>query len=264
MHYLIIFLIRLITDRDWTLSSLSSRIKRIFSRLWDLVRRLWKACIFLIKWIRRLFVLWTLMFCIWITCFWIWLLLSDLNINNQSLNLMVNPRIIIPLWILILSFSFWTIAWIFRLKWTPIKNRFVHFLALIIAIIWCIRIWAEWIWFLWMKRYTYNFPIELWNVPTSWYISIETMDRIDANKPKIYYELYRWDEFKAEFESIGDEWRPHHLHMISIKGLEKKFRVLFRRPTRQRQNGRRHHPRRPEPSRHRHHHQALCLQQPGG
>ena len=23
-------------------------------------------------------------------------------------------------------------------------------------------------------------------------------------------------EFKAEFESIGDEWRPHHLHMISI------------------------------------------------
>lgn len=23
-------------------------------------------------------------------------------------------------------------------------------------------------------------------------------------------------EFKAEFESIGDEWRPHHLHLISI------------------------------------------------
>ena len=22
--------------------------------------------------------------------------------------------------------------------------------------------------------------------------------------------------FKAEFESIGDEWRPYHLHMISI------------------------------------------------
>ncbi len=198
--YLIIFLIRLIADRDWALSSLSSRIKRIFSRLWDRVRRLWKVCIFLIKWLRRLFVLWTLLFCIWITCFWVCLLFSGLNINNQYLKLMVNPWIIIPLWILILSFSFWTIAWIFRLKWTPIKNRFVHFLALIIAIFWCIWLCAEWIWFLWMQRYTYNFPIDLWDVPTLWYVSIETMDRIDANKPRIYYELYRWDEFKAEFE----------------------------------------------------------------
>lgn len=198
--YLIIFLIRLITDRDWTLSSLSSRIKRIFSRLWDWIRRIWKNTWRLIKWIRRIFVCGVLLCCIWMLCWWIWLMISDLTIGNQSFKMMFSIWSLIALWCLILSFSFWFIAWIFRIKWTPIKNRLAHFIALIIAIGWCIWLWAEWIWYIWMQRYTYNFPIDLWEVPTSWYVSIETMDRIDENKPKIYYELYRWDEFKAEFE----------------------------------------------------------------
>ena len=198
--YLIIFLIRFVTDRVWALSSVSAWIKRILSRLWDWIRWLWKNIWNIIKWIRRLFVCGVLLICIWMLCVWIWLFFSDLTINNQSLRLTVNPWMFVPLWLLILSFSFRFIAWIFRIKWTPIKNRVPHFLALIIAIVWCVRIWAEWIWFIWTQRYTYNSPIDLWDVPTSGFVSIETMDRVDENKPKIFYELYRWDKFKAELE----------------------------------------------------------------
>ena len=198
--YLVIFLIRFVTDKENAIMWASEKWKRIATRLWDWIRRIWKNTWRLIKWIRRIFVCEVLLCCIWILCWWIWLMISDLTIGNQSFKMMFSIWSLIALWCLILSFSFWFIAWIFRVKWTPIKNRLAHFIALVIAIGWCIWLWAEWIWYIWMQRYTYNFPIDLWEVPTSWFVSFETMDRIDENKPKIYYELYRWDEFKAEFE----------------------------------------------------------------
>ena len=199
--YLTAFLIRFVTDKENAIIWTSDGSKRIATRLWDWVRWIWKSTGSILKWIWRLFVCGVLLFCIWLMCAWIWLLISDLTVqSNQSLKMMVNPIRLIPLWLLILAFAFWFIAWIFRLRWNPIKNWFAHFLALIVAIVGCVWIWAEWIWFIWMHRYTYNIPIDLWEIPASWFISMETMGNIDASKPRIYYELHEGNELKAEFE----------------------------------------------------------------
>ena len=69
--YLVIFLIRFVTDRQWASDSISSRIKRIVSRIWDRIRRLYKTFFHIIK--RAFLICWSLFLIFIIVCLWVFL-----------------------------------------------------------------------------------------------------------------------------------------------------------------------------------------------
>jgi len=130
--YLVIFLIRFVTDREWALKSISSRIKRIISRIWDRIRRLYKKFFSLIK---RAFLIWWSLFLIFILI-WLWVFLYYLCFWFVKWN--IDYITIFP-WIT----KLWVILWIicaFILLLASIgfmiKKKLLNATSIIIAI-WC-------------------------------------------------------------------------------------------------------------------------------
>ena len=126
--YLVIFLIRFVTNRELASASVSDGVKRIISRLWDWIRFLWKV-------VKRWFVLCCALFLIWIII-WLWVVLYYLitgfiysNIDYSALFPAITKR-----WVLSGIIS----AFIFLLAliWILFKKKFTNNAALIIAI-WC-------------------------------------------------------------------------------------------------------------------------------
>lgn len=126
--YLIIFLIRFVTNRELASASVSEGVKRIISRLWDWIRFLWKV-------VKRWFVLCCALFLIWIIV-WLWVVLYYLitgfiysNIDYSALFPAITKR-----WVMSGIIS----AFIFLLAliWILFKKKFTNNAALIIAI-WC-------------------------------------------------------------------------------------------------------------------------------
>ena len=126
--YLIIFLIRFVTNRELASASVSDGLKRIISRLWDWIR-------FLCKVVKRWFVLCCALFLIWIII-WLWVVLYYLitgfiysNIDYSALFPAITKR-----WVMSGIIS----AFIFLLAliWILFKKKFTNNAALIIAI-WC-------------------------------------------------------------------------------------------------------------------------------
>ena len=126
--YLIIFLIRFITDRELASASISNWVKRIISRLWDWIRFLWKV-------VKRWFILCCALFLIWIIV-WLWVVLYYLitgfiysNIDYSALFPAITKR-----WVasgIVSAFIF-----LLALIWILFKKKFTNNAALIIAI-WC-------------------------------------------------------------------------------------------------------------------------------
>ena len=126
--YLVIFLIRFVTNRELASASVSDWVKRIISRLWDWIRFFWKV-------VKRWFVLCCALFLIWIII-WLWVVLYYLitgfiysNIDYSALFPAITKR-----WVLSGIIS----AFIFLLAliWILFKKKFTNNAALIIAI-WC-------------------------------------------------------------------------------------------------------------------------------
>ena len=101
--YLTIFLIRFVTNRESASESISSRIKRIVSRIWDRIRRLWKAFLFIVK--RSFLILWSL-FLIFVLI-WLWVFLYYLIFGFIKEN--IDYTTIFP-WITKIWVMFWIIA----------------------------------------------------------------------------------------------------------------------------------------------------------
>ena len=130
--YLVIFLIRFVTDREWASKSISSRIKRIISRIWDRIRWLYKKFFSLIK---RAFLIWWSLFLIFILI-WLWVFLYYLYFWFVKWN--IDYITIFP-WIT----KLWVILWIicaFILLLASIgfmiKKKLLNATSIIIAI-WC-------------------------------------------------------------------------------------------------------------------------------
>ena len=126
--YLVLFLVRFITDRELATASVSNWTRRIISRLWDWIRFLWKA-------IKQLILIFCCLFLIWIIV-WLWVVLYYLitgfiysNIDYSALFPAITKR-----WVLSGIIS----AFIFLLAliWIAFKKKFTNNTALIIAI-WC-------------------------------------------------------------------------------------------------------------------------------
>lgn len=126
--YLVIFLIRFVTDRELASASVSNWVKRIISRLWDWIRFLWRA-------IKRLLLIFCCLFLIWLII-WLGVVLYYLitwfiysNIDYSALFPAITKR-----WVLSAIIS----AFIFLLAliWILFKKKFTNNTALIVAI-WC-------------------------------------------------------------------------------------------------------------------------------
>ena len=126
--YLVIFLIRFVTNRELASASVSDWVKKIISRLWDWIRFFWKV-------FKRWFVLCCALFLIWIII-WLWVVLYYLitdfiysNIDYSALFPAITKR-----WVMSGIIS----AFIFLLAliWILFKKKFTNNAALIIAI-WC-------------------------------------------------------------------------------------------------------------------------------
>jgi len=124
--YLVIFLIRFVTNRELASASVSDWVKKIISRLWDWIRFLWKV-------VKRWFVLCCALFLIWIII-WLWVVLYYLitgfiysNIDYSALFPAITKR-----WVMSGIIS----AFIFLLAliWILFKKKFTNNAALIIAI----------------------------------------------------------------------------------------------------------------------------------
>ena len=126
--YLIIFLIRFVTNRELASASVSNWVKRIISRLWDWIRFLWKV-------VKRWFVLCCALFLIWIII-WLWVVLYYLitgfiysNIDYSALFPAITKR-----WV---AFGIVSVfIFLLALIWILFKKKFTNNAALIIAI-WC-------------------------------------------------------------------------------------------------------------------------------
>ena len=126
--YLVLFLIRFITDKELATASVSNWVKNIISRLWDWIRFLWKA-------IKRLLLIFCCLFLIWIIV-WLGVVLYYLitwfiysNIDYSALFPAITKR-----WVafgIISAFIF-----LLALTWIIFKKKFTNNTALIIAI-WC-------------------------------------------------------------------------------------------------------------------------------
>ena len=130
--YLVIFLIRFITDREWASDFISSRTKRIISRIWDFIRRLYKAFLLIIKWsfliLRSLFLIFVLIW-LWVLLYYLFSGFSKWNIDYTT----IFPRIT-KIWVI-----FWIIsAFILLLASIGciIKRKLSNTTSLIVAI-WC-------------------------------------------------------------------------------------------------------------------------------
>ena len=130
--YLVIFLIRFVTDRQWASDSISSMIKRIVSRIWDWIRRLYKLFLFIIKWsfliLRSLLLILILI--------WLWVLLYYLFFGFVKGN--IDYITIFP-WITKLWVIFWIISAFILLLASigcMIKRKLSNTTSLIVAI-WC-------------------------------------------------------------------------------------------------------------------------------
>ena len=126
--YLVIFLIRFVTNRELASASISDWVKRIISRLWDWIRFLWKVA-------KRWFVVCCALFLMWIIV-WLWVVLYYLitgfiysNIDYSALFPAITKR-----WVMsgIISVFIFLLA----LIWILFKKKFTNNAALIIAI-WC-------------------------------------------------------------------------------------------------------------------------------
>ena len=126
--YLVIFLIRFVTDRELASASVSDWVKRIVSRLWDWIRFLWRG-------IKRLLLIFCCLFLIWLVI-WLGVVLYYLitgfiysNIDYSALFPAITKR-----WVLSAIIS----AFIFLLAliWILFKKKFTNNTALIVAI-WC-------------------------------------------------------------------------------------------------------------------------------
>ena len=128
--YFALFLVRFIVNREQVSASVSDRVKRVISCLWDCIRRLAKNIWLVIKlW----FVVWCGLFLIWIII-WLWISLYYLitgfiysNIDYSALFPAITKR-----WVasgIISAFIF-----LLALIWILFKKKFTNNAALIIAI----------------------------------------------------------------------------------------------------------------------------------
>ena len=130
--YLIIFLMRFIIDREIASASISARVKRIISRSWDWIKRLWKVLLSIIKLLflipRTLFLIFILI-CLWVFLYYLIFGFIKWNIDYTT---------IFP-WITKIWVIFWIIsAFILLLNsiGCMIKKKLSNTTSIIIAI-WC-------------------------------------------------------------------------------------------------------------------------------
>ena len=184
--YLVIFLIRFVTDRELASASISDWVKRIVPRLWDLVRWLWKNGLALIK---RLFFLplslWLLcvVICLWIFFYYLVSGLAIWNIDYSTLF----PGIT----------KYWVVLWMISAfilflasVWVLFKKHFSNNTS-IIAAIWCwvFAVIIAIISLLWVRE-------SIWNV--TWTNGQEVVKNLEVEAPnnwEILNLLVRTSEF---------------------------------------------------------------------
>ena len=128
--YLVIFLIRFVTDRQWASDSISSRIKRIVSRIWDRIRRLYKTFFHIIK--RAFLICWSLFLIFIIVCLWVFLYYLCFGFVKWNIDYTTIFPWITKLWVI-----FWIIsAFILLLVsiGSMIKKKLSNTTSLVVAI----------------------------------------------------------------------------------------------------------------------------------
>ena len=229
--YLVIFLIRFVTNRESASESVSSRIKRIISRIWDWIRRLWKAFLFIVK--RSFLILWTL-FLIFVLI-WLWVFLYYLIFGFVKGN--IDYTTIFP-WITKIWVIFWIIsAFILLLNsigcmiekklsntTTIIAAIWCGLLAVTIAIISVLQIYTKINFISWSDiKETREQEIVISNKETPIHININhtiegwdfliTENRFvsvlpsDNDKIKVVYTFHfkwKWDELVTAVENLSD------------------------------------------------------------
>lgn len=229
--YLVIFLIRFVTNRESASESVSSRIKRIISRIWDWIRRLWKAFLFIVK--RSFLILWSLFLIFVLICLWVFLYYLIFGFVKANIDYTTIFPWITKIWVI-----FWIIsAFILLLNsigcmierklsntTTIIAAIWCGLLAVIIAIISILQIYTKINFISWSDRketreqeiaisdketpvhININRTIENWDflITENRFVSVLPSDNDQIKVVYTFHFKWKWDELVTAVENISD------------------------------------------------------------
>ena len=229
--YLIIFLIRFVTNRESASESVSSRIKRIISRIWDWIRRLWKAFLFIVK--RSFLILWTLFLIFVLICLWVFLYYLIFGFVKANIDYTTIFPWITKAWVI-----FWIIsAFILLLNsigcmiekklsntTTIIAAIWCGLLAVIIAIISILQIYTKINFISWSDiketreqeiaisdketpiHININRTIENWDflITENRFVSVLPSDNDQIKVVYTFHFKWKWEELVTAVENISD------------------------------------------------------------
>ena len=229
--YLVIFLIRFVTNRERASESVSSRIKGIISRIWDWVRRLWKAFLFIVK--RSSLILWTLFLIFVLICLWVFLYYLIFGFFKGNIDYTTIFPWITKIWVI-----FWIIsAFILLLNsigcmiekklsntTSIIAAIWCGLLAVIIAIISILQIYTKINLISWSDRketreqeivisdketpihININRTIENWDflITENRFVSVLPSDNDKIKVVYTFHFKWKWDELVTAVENISD------------------------------------------------------------
>ena len=229
--YLIIFLIRFVTNRERASESISARIKRIISRIWDWIRRLWKAFLFFVK--RSFLILWSLFLIFVLICLWVFLYYLIFGFIKANIDYTTIFPWITKIWVI-----FWIIsAFILLLNsigcmiekklsntTAIIAAIWCGLLAVIIAIISILQIYTKINFISWSDRketreqeisisdketpihININRTIENWDflITENRFVSVLPSDNDKIKVVYTFHFKWKWDELVTAVENISD------------------------------------------------------------
>lgn len=229
--YLVIFLIRFVTNRESASESVSSRIKRIISRIWDWIRRLWKAFLFIVK--RSFLILWSLFLIFVLICLWVFLYYLIFGFVKGNIDYATIFPWITKIWVI-----FWIIsAFILLLNsigciiekklsntTSIIAAIWCGLLAVIIAIISILQIYTKINFMSWSDRketreqeivisdketpihININRTIENWDflITENRFVSVLPSDNDKIKVVYTFHFKWKWDELVTAVENISD------------------------------------------------------------
>ena len=229
--YLVIFLIRFVTNRESASESISARIKRIISRIWDWIRRLWKAFLFIVK--RSFLILWSLFLIFVLICLWVFLYYLIFGFVKGNIDYTTIFPWITKIWVI-----FWIIsAFILLLNsigcmiekklsntTTIIAAIWCGLLAVIIAIISILQIYTKINLMTWSDRkeirekeiaitnpenpvhINVNRIIEWWDIliTENRFVSVLPSDNDKIKVVYTFHFKWKWEELVTAVENISD------------------------------------------------------------
>ncbi len=229
--YLVIFLIRFVTNRESASESVSSRIKRIISRIWDWIRRLWKAFLFIVK--RSFLILWSLFLIFVLICLWVFLYYLIFGFVKANIDYTTIFPWITKIWVI-----FWIIsAFILLLNsigcmiekklsntTTIIAAIWCGLLAVIIAIISILQIYTKINFLSWSDiketieqeiaipgketpiHININRTIENWDflITENRFVSVLPSDNDKIKVVYTFHFKWKWEELVTAVENLSD------------------------------------------------------------